>query len=140
MSSVTLPAGAESVLLVMPDPETRVLVAFMLRRLGYRVAEARNGLEAIAAYEAQTGDFDLLLGDAVMPRMNGQDLAERLRLRRPDLPVLLLADAAFARLMGRAAAKIRLNLLRRPFTIQSLGDAVRKALDSGRALRASGAA
>jgi CheY-like chemotaxis protein len=122
------------VLLVEPDPETRALAAFMLRKLGYRVAEARSGLEA--AHVHNEDQFDLLLAAAIMPGMNGHDLAERLRERLPGLRVLLLADAGYARLAQRAAARKGLAFLRTPFTMSSLAAAVREALDGGKSMAA----
>ena len=123
-------------LLVEPDPETRTLGAFMLRRLGYRVAEARSGLDALRLYDEEDGGFDLLLAEAAMPRMNGHDLAEQLRARRSNLRVLLLADNAYVRLARRAAAQKGLGLLSRPFTMASLAAGVREALDKGRTMAA----
>jgi len=61
-----------------------------LGRLGYTVVVARSGEEALATYEAVGGRVDLLFTDIVMPGgINGLMLAERLRARRPGLPVLL---------------------------------------------------
>jgi CheY-like chemotaxis protein len=130
--------GNESVLLAMPDPETRVLVAFMLRRLGYRVVEARSGAEAIRLREEADQAFDLLLADALMPRMNGHELAEKLRGRDPRVRVLLLAEPGYARSARRTAAQRELRFLCRPFTMASLGAAVRVELDRARTMSASG--
>ena len=137
MAAKTAPGGKEAVLLAMPDPETRVLVSFMLRRLGYRVVEARSGAEAIRLRDEADGDFDLLLADAVMPRMNGPDLAEALRGRDQGLRVLLLAEPSYARSARRTAAQRELRFVCRPFTIASLGAAVREELDRRRAMSAS---
>jgi CheY-like chemotaxis protein len=136
---VAAPRGTESVLLVEPDPETRVLAAFMLRRLGYRVTEARNGADAIGMLD-EADDFDLLLVEAVMPRLNGQGVAAQLRARRPNLRVLLLADPAYARLARRPAARNGFGMLSRPFTMASLAAGVREALDNGKTMTASGPA
>jgi CheY-like chemotaxis protein len=107
----------------------------MLRRLGYRVAEARTGIDAIRLHEEE-GGFDLLLAEVSMPRMNGRDLAEQLRTRRPDLRVLLLADSAYVRLARRTMAQKGFGWLCRPFTMASLAAGVREALDKPRTLAA----
>jgi CheY-like chemotaxis protein len=135
--AATAESGTESVLLAMPDPETRVLVGFMLRRLGYRVIEARSGAEAIRLRDEGTENFDLLLADALMPRMNGHDLAEALRARNQGLRVLLLAEPSYARSARRTAAQRELRFLCRPFTIVTLGAAVREELDRRRTMSAS---
>ncbi len=137
MPAATAQGGKETVLLAMPDPETRVLVGFMLRRLGYGVVEARSGAEAIRLRDEATENFDLLLADALMPRMNGHDLAEALRARDQGLRVLLLAESSYARSARRTAAQRELRFLCRPFTIGTLGAAVREELDRKRAMSAS---
>lgn len=115
---------AESILLVEPDPQTRVLAAFMLERLGYEVTQTRSGAEALAA----GGPFDLLLSEAVMSRLNGLDLADMLRAAQPSLRALFLADAEYERIARKAPGKRGLRFLRRPFTMSTLAAAVRDAL------------
>jgi CheY-like chemotaxis protein len=133
MSAIGSPevrGGNETVLLVEPDPETRALAAFMLRRLGYTVLEARHANDAIAAYEEQCGSVDLLLTEAVMTRTNGHDLAELLRQHNPALRVLYLADAQYERLTRRVALEKKLLFLVRPFTMSQFAPKVREALDA----------
>jgi DNA-binding response OmpR family regulator len=132
MESSTVPLGNEAVLLVAPDAETRALIAFMLGRLGYCVTTARSGPEAVRVHDEQGASFDLLLAEAVMPRMNGQDLAALLRERRPDVRVLLLAEARYERLSRQMATSSGAGFLRRPFTMASLAARVRETLDGGR--------
>ena len=130
------PAEGRSVLVASPDPEARVLLAFMLRRLGYEVLEARGALDAVAVSAAHSGDIDLLVTNVVMPRMNGLDLADSLRERRPALRVLVVADAPYARLTRKAAAQRDLRFLCRPFTIAMLGSAVQETLNAPRTMTA----
>jgi DNA-binding response OmpR family regulator len=132
MQSPTVSRGNEAVLLVAPDAETRELVAFMLGRLGYRVTAARSGLEAVRVHDDHGATFDLLLAEAVMPRVNGHDLAGLLRERRPEIRVLLLADARHERLSRRMATSSGVGFLCRPFTMASLAARVRETLDAGR--------
>ena len=131
MAVAAPPRGNESVLLVEPDPESRALAAFMLARLGYRVTEARSGVEAVRLHDAQSAAFDLLLAEAVMPRVTGHDVAAVLRARWPGLPVLLLADGRHESVARRAAAQSGAGVLCRPFTMASLAARVRETLDAG---------
>src|SRR4029077_3974674 len=59
--------GMETFLLVEDDPSVRTLVRDELRKLGYRVLEAKNGVEACLLATQQAGAFQLLLTDVVMP-------------------------------------------------------------------------
>lgn len=132
MQSVTIERGSESVLLVAPDAETRALVTFMLARLGYRVTAARSGMEAVKIHDEDGAAFDLLVAEAVMPRVNGHDLAGLMRERKPGVRVLLLADTQYERVSRRLAARTGIGFLCRPFTMASLAARVRKTLDAGR--------
>lgn len=123
------PCGTETVLVVEPDAETRVLAAFMLSRLGYAVLEAHNAAEALAVYETHGGTVNLLWAEALMPRVNGHELARVLAARDGDLRVLFLADENYERLARRVAERKNVLFLVRPFTMRTLAMRVRKALD-----------
>src|SRR4051812_15917427 len=92
------PRGTETILLVEPEPETRVLAAFMLTRQGYRVLEARCAADALGTFEATQDRVDLLCTEALMNRVNGHELAEKLCSCDPEMKVLYLADADYERL------------------------------------------
>ena len=57
-----------------PDPGTA---------LGYRVVEAKNGIEACLLATQQAGSLQLLLTDVVMPGMGGRELAQHLSVIKP---------------------------------------------------------
>jgi DNA-binding NtrC family response regulator len=124
------PRGTETVLLVEPDAEIRTLGAFMLSRLGYSVLEAHNAMEALELYDERGGGVHLLMAEALMPRVNGHELARQLEARDPSLRTLFLADEDYERLARRAAAEKNVHFLVRPFTMQVLATRVRKALEN----------
>lgn len=124
------PRGTETILLVEPDPETRTLAAFMLTRLGYSVLEAHNAMEALKIYDERASGVDLLLAEAVMPRVNGHELAKLLCARDPAMRTLFLADEEYERMSRRVAAQKSVLFLVRPFTMRALAARVRKALDA----------
>ncbi len=124
------PRGTETVLLVEPEPGTRTLAAFMLRKQGYLVFEAHNALEALKLYDEQEGAVDLLLAEALMSRVNGHELADMLRGKDPSLRLLFLADVDYVRVAGRVAAQKGLSFVPRPFTMAVLARKIREALDA----------
>jgi len=75
------------VLVVDDDPHIRELVRAFLRHAGFEVDEAANGVEALAALEAER--VDLVIVDVMMPELDGWELCRRLR-ERYDYPVLML--------------------------------------------------
>ncbi len=81
-------ATAARLLLVEDSDEMRATCAELLRSVGFRVLEARDGLEALEMWERE--DPALIVLDVNMPRMNGWQVLEKLRLRGCRRPVLML--------------------------------------------------
>jgi CheY-like chemotaxis protein len=79
----------------------REMLAGQMEERGYRVAQAGDGLEALAQLD-EGAAVDLLISDFAMPGMNGLALIQEARRRRPELPALLLT--------GYADAGVRLAL------------------------------
>lgn len=76
------------VIVAEDEPLVAVTVAGMLEEGGYRVTLARDGLEALAADERDPAD--VLVTDLRMPRLDGVALIERIRERRPGLPIVVM--------------------------------------------------
>ena len=121
------PGGRESVLVVEDDDAVRAYATDTLRELGYRVAEASRGSDALEILK-RFGRLDLLLTDVVMPGdLNGRELAEEALKRRPGLRVLFMTGYsrdAIARLGSGA------HVLSKPFSHQELAEKVRTRLDA----------
>ncbi len=115
--------GAGRVLIVEDEDLVARIVARALTAAGYDVHVAADGEGALAVADE---DFDLLLTDVVLPGATGPEIADRLRSRRPNLPVLFMsghADRASAEAVARTG-----SLLRKPFSIAQLQEAVADAL------------
>ena len=76
-SEAAAPAGPWRILLVDDEPTQRLIVARLLKRAGYEVDTAGNGVEAMA--KLGTGDFQLMITDWEMPEMDGIALCRALR-------------------------------------------------------------
>ena len=83
--------GAGTVLLAEDDDAVRAIAQTTLERAGYRVLAAHDGASALALAESYAGPIHLLLTDVIMPGLNGRELAKRLTLLRPGLPVLFVS-------------------------------------------------
>ncbi|WP_434557285.1 PAS domain S-box protein [Pseudomonas sp. Z4-20] len=108
-------------MLAPPVQELRVLVVdddslvltstrLMIEDLGHRVHCAPSGAQALELYERNQG-IDLVITDMAMPQMDGAQLAKLLRMRQPNLPIILATGYA-ERLEGFA---IELPRLTKPF-------------------------
>ncbi len=119
-----LPRGTEAVLLVEDDILVRTIAKMQLQRLGYRVLEAANGVDAELLLEEYDGELQLLITDVVMPRMGGNELARRLRARFPDMRVLFISGYP----VEAHEAELH-SSLQKPFRGEELALKLREVLD-----------
>ncbi len=121
-------AGARHILVVEDDPDVRRVIVECLSLIGYRVTEAANGSEALAQLAAVKPD--LLVVDYAMPDMTGAEVISEARKLVGDLPVILATGYADMAAVERLAGKPR--ILRKPFDIAQLGDAVSSVLEEAK--------
>jgi signal transduction histidine kinase len=121
-----LASGGERILVVDDNAELRRVVVRLLSSLGYRVAEAGSGPEALALLDAGEG-YDLLYTDVGLPGgMNGYELASEARIRRPDIK--LVFTTGYAKI--QPADQIGLGpLLRKPCRAHEIAGTIREVLD-----------
>lgn len=91
---VTLPVTTPRILIADDSPVVVKMLSKMLEGAGFRVAKARDGLEAVQ--KAMTEDVDLLILDVAMPRLNGYQACRVLKNEPStrDLPVVILTTRA----------------------------------------------
>lgn len=125
------PVGrGETVLVVDDSAAVRQLVCAMLSDNRYRVLEAATPEAAIALFERHGEALDLLLTDVVMPRMSGQELAQRLQGARGVRHVLFMSGYENEIVAHHGVLEEGVHLLQKPFLEGDLLRAVRKALES----------
>ena len=122
--------GTETILLVEDDPSVRNLVCDELRKLGYQVLEAKNGVEACLLATQQPDALDLLVTDVVMPGMGGRELAQHLCVIKPDLKILFISGYIDDVGLHVGHEEGSSSFLQKPFTPEALGRAVRELLDT----------
>ncbi len=114
-------------LLVVDDEATlRMSIAEILRRRGYRVHEAGSGHEALALVES--GGYDLMVLDVVMPGMSGIEVMRRARQMCPALSIIVLtAHAAVDSAIAAVKADVADYMLK-PCNVADLVAAVSREL------------
>ncbi len=127
----SVPGGTETILVVEDEAPVRELVCQLLAGYGYRILQARSGPHALELWASCKSKIDLLLTDLVMPdRMNGRELAERLRAERPELKVIFTSGYS-AEVVGKDfILRDGLNYLQKPYDAHRLARAVRECLDA----------
>jgi len=126
-----LPAGTEVILVVEDDPSVRELVRQVLAPLGYKVLATAGGDDALRTSDSCDGPVDLLLTDVVMPGMNGKQLAEAIRIKRPGIKVLFMSGYAHDALSTQGMLEPGVAMIHKPFRTVALARQVRQVLDSG---------
>jgi CheY-like chemotaxis protein len=126
----SLPPGTETILAVEDEPGLLKLVGVVLRQCGYRVLEARDGVEALRLWEETDKRPDLLLTDMVMPRgISGLELIKRLRHSQPSLKAILSTGYSLALIRNGAQSPPGVRILTKPYPPADLAAAVREVLD-----------
>ena len=121
--------GSETVLLAEDEPAVRAVAREALECHGYRVIEAPNGVEALAAARAHDGPLHLLVTDMVMPRMGGRELAQRLAADRPGLRMLFMSGYTDDASIRQAVSEATTAFIQKPFTMGAFARKVREILD-----------
>lgn len=125
------PRGKERILFVDDEEFIVEVTKKILERLGYAVTAHNRAIDALAAFMDAPGQFDLVITDLTMPGLTGIDLARRMLLVRPDLPIILCTG--FSNLVDEESAKVIgiRALATKPLTHSSIGQLVSKVLGRG---------
>jgi len=117
------------VLLVEDEAPVRAAARRILERAGHRVHEAKNASDALMLWEESGSVYDCVVTDVVMPGLRGPELVERLRIDRPDVPVLFVSGYT-DRALGRLDLEVpNTSFLEKPFEPKQLAAAVAKLLN-----------
>jgi len=128
--------GTETILLVEDEKSVRQLTALLLRRKGYRVLEAANGVEALRQWEQFQNHIDLLFSDMIMPEgLSGLDLVDRFRAEKPNLRVILCSGYSTELVGPTDGLGSNIVSLPKPWQAELMAKTVRDSLDRGREIR-----
>ena len=126
-----LPAqgGTETILVAEDSAMVGGLVKKILGGAGYKVMLARDGQEAIQAFDRNAPRIDMVFLDVIMPRASGWKVAHHVRAARPDMPVLFSSAHQFQTSESAPAGTENIELLSKPYRPQALLLKIRQVLD-----------
>ncbi len=126
------PLGAGETVLVVDDESTvRLMIADVLRDMGYHVIEAADSPAGLAVLRSDQR-IDLLVTDVGLPGgMNGRQLAEAGRELRHELNVMFITGYAESAVLNSGHLSTGMQLLTKPFTVDALVMGVQAAMGAG---------
>jgi len=122
--------GTETILLVEDEAGVRDLLRHVLHDQGYKVLSASSGPEALRVVGQYDGPIDLLLTDVIMPEMRGQQLADELLGRFPQMAVIYMSGYTDNALDHGGVLRQGGTFLQKPFTPDEVLRRVREMLDA----------
>jgi PAS domain S-box-containing protein len=124
------PGGDESLLVVDDEGPLRNLLKVAFVRKGYRVVSASDGLEAIDLINDPACTIDAVLLDFNMPGATGLQVLKALRVRRPDLKVMVLSGHLTPQIRSDFESLGQKDFVNKPYTLDELGRRLRQLLDA----------
>jgi len=125
---ITEQAGSqgETILLAEDEAGVRKYTREILERSGYRIVEAKNGVDALSVAHKHEGPIHLLLTDIIMPTLGGVELAEKFNAEFPGIPVLFMSGYTDQIMLHWNELS---SYIQKPFTKDDLLTQVRELLD-----------
>jgi len=127
---IELPRGEELILLVEDEAELRILAGMILKKQGYKIIEAENGLEALDLCKELEKPVDLVITDVIMPNLGGPALIKQLKSRWSDFKVLFMSGYTANEIENSGLPNTKIPFLQKPFKPDDLIGKVRNVLDS----------
>jgi PAS domain S-box-containing protein len=117
-----------TVLVVDDESFVRQFISSVVRRRKYRVLEASDGRDALAACDRETGEIDAAVLDVVMPVMGARELLPKLKARRPKMKILLTSGYSESEARRLCDEYPDAAFIQKPYTAHQLAKAVDELL------------
>ncbi len=124
-----IPHGVETLLVVEDEEPLRRIFVRTMKSYGYKILEAPNGQEAMEIARNHPEPIHLLMTDLMMPKMNGKELADEIKKRRPKTKILFISGYAREVLAQQGFLESGIHLFQKPFELDDLAMEIRKILD-----------
>lgn len=131
LSKAPIQGGNERIMFVDDETKLSDITHEVLTKYGYQVTLFSNGAEAFNAFEKNSHQYDLIITDMAMPRMDGAALSMGIRRLRPHIPIILCSgyNKCIDKKMIRS---LKVKYIQKPFFMSDLVKTVRNALDEVR--------
>ncbi len=132
----TLPERAEEILIggkekiMLVDDEESILISTkaLLEDFGYEVSSFCNGMDAFGAFKSTPHQFDIVITDVSMPKMNGVMLVKKILAVKPEQPIIICTG--YSDLIDRKkAVAMGIYYHEKPLAVKEIVKSIRKILD-----------
>jgi PAS domain S-box-containing protein len=123
--------GSQKQTVMVVDDESIILdlIEDILASDGYKIFTAENGLDAMRIYEVQPMQFDLVILDVIMPKMDGRELFYKMRELNPSVKIIITSGFSKPDIREELLEQGADGFLQKPFTIDVLTNLVHSALE-----------
>ena len=118
------------VLLVDDEPTIRNLGKRMLAKMGLDAVTAEDGMEATEIFRKNPGEFQLVILDLTMPKLDGEETFHILRKCRADIPVLVVSGFDEQEAMARFQGQPHISFIQKPFQLAQFKEKIKALLES----------
>jgi two-component system cell cycle sensor histidine kinase/response regulator CckA len=128
-AALRIKGGTETILVAEDDEIVRGFVTSLLMQNGYTVIQAENGEDAVNKFMANRGTINLLLLDVMMPKKNGKEVYDKIRIFEPNIKALFLSGYTADIMHKKGLLENGVNILLKPVDMIDLQQKVRAILD-----------
>ena len=121
-------AGHGTVLVVDDESIVRKSIELILKRSGFTVLTAVDGVDALELFRQHRDEIDCVLCDLTMPRMNGWETLTAMRKLSPGIPVILSSGYSEAQVMDGEHPELPQAFLSKPYQFETLIDAIARVM------------
>ncbi len=121
--------GTETILIAEDDQEIRKLAVTFLENFGYTIVESENGEEAIQLFQQHEDKIRLLLFDVIMPKKNGKEAYDAIRLISPGIKIIFMSGFSMNTNVIKDIVGEGLDFVLKPISPEVLLKKVREVLD-----------
>lgn len=133
-------SNGHTILIGEDEAEVRGYLEMAMKCLGYKVEVAQDGEEVMGCLQGARQEFAAVLLDLVMPRKDGLETLREIRQLRPDLPIIMVSGVSSPLNVVDAMRNGATDFLGKPVSLETLKEAMDKALANGSPVQKSVAA
>jgi PAS domain S-box-containing protein len=122
--------GSEMILVAEDDVTLRKLTSTILRNYGYNVIEAVDGEDAVTKFGKNSNDVQLVILDGIMPKKNGKEAYEEIRIIHPTVKTIFVSGYAEDIVSKEGLLEPDIDFILKPLTPSVLLQKVRGVLDA----------